>query len=190
MSEPLTLTVRFRPEGAQLAVEYSVANETGEAVYLTNHGVTYGAQGPVPDRNQAWVSFENGVVHVSQRHPRNPGDAFRQPMPHFVTPVKPGTEFRHRIVLPLPLVENLPYKPVKPTGARRLYKEAYFSVGYKHANEWFQPSESERAGHKVWVLRSTLRERPAPVGPVEVPGESFLISERVAIDLPVHETVW
>jgi hypothetical protein len=190
VSEPLVLTVRFQLESAQLVLEYTVVNESAETVYLTNHGVSYESGGPVPDRNQVWVHFEKGVVHLSQRQPKNPGDAFRQPMPHFVTPVLPGKEFRQRIALALPLAENVPYRTVKPSGALLINHSAYFSVGYKRANRWFEPVELERSGRKVWVLRSLMKGKTPPPGPVEVPVEEFLVSERFAIDIPVQETVW
>lgn len=190
VSESLVLTVRFQLEQAQLVLEYAVVNESAGTVYLTNHGVSYEPGGPVPDRNQVWVHFEAGVIHLTQRQPKNPGDAFRQPMPHFVTPLLSGKEFRQRLVLALPVVENLPYKEVRPSGAHRVYHSAYFSVGLKRANRWFEPAELERSGRKVWVLRSLLKGKTPPPGPVEVPVEEFLVSERFAIDVPVQETVW
>ena len=75
VSESLVLTVGFQLESPQLVLEYTVVNNSAETVCLTNHGVSYEPGGPVPDRNQAWVFFENGVVHVTQRHPKNPGEA-------------------------------------------------------------------------------------------------------------------
>lgn len=190
MSEPLTLNVRFQLEGARLVIEYTVANDSPEEIFLTNHGVRYEPNGPVPDRNQAWVFFESGVVHVTQRRPDRPQDGFRQPVPHFVTPVKPRGRFRQELTLPLPLVEVRPYREEKASGARRVYPSVFFSVGFERANRWFVPAEIERAGHRVWVLRSRLKEKPPPSGPVEIPEEEFLISEKVAIDLPVLETRW
>jgi len=188
MDALLTLVVTFMLQGSKLVVSYSVTNHSPQVVYLTNHASRIEpGKGAVPDRSVALVYFENGdVVHVTKRNPPAPSDRFYTPRPHYVTPLPPKDKFTESFALPLPLKEYIPYQSVKAGGKQGLAHEIYFSIGYIVKKASIEAVELQRAGEKVYLIRSTLKkEENPPDRPVEPVVENFLVSERFKMEIPL-----
>ena len=184
MSELLHMSVGFdkRPEG--LAVSYTVSNEHPETVYLTNHAVsiTRGV-GPVPDRNLAFVAFEDGTVHITKRKPKPP-QGFFTPRQHFVSEVPPHGSFTETFVVPIPIKECVPYSLVPPDSefTNHILNQVKFSLGYVVGGPHLTTVRTQVAGIEVLALAPS---EPPPGASAAPPLERFVTSELVNLSVNV-----
>jgi hypothetical protein len=184
MRDAPNLTARFEKLGSRLRIDYTVVNPGSGAVFLTNHACRMDAAGPVPDRKVAFVFVEGAVVHVTKRIPPPPR-AFHNRLPHFVVPLAAGEEFAETLEVELPIQPVVPYRRVELTGERSEATQVRLSIGYKAASPLVEAVKAERAGKRVYLLRSTLEKGKRPPRGTVLPVEQFLVTEPHEMALPV-----
>lgn len=185
MSIEIILTVAFALQPGELQVDYWVENRSSQSIYLTNHAVRMlPKQGPVPDRQYAFVWIDGTAVHIAKRKPSPPADRFFTPRPHYVTPVAAGQTYTESFNLPLPLRESIPYRESQ-SGKAGQARSVDLTIGYIPASPTIEAVALRIAGQDVYGLRpnkANIMRQGLKVGSIE---EALLRSPPQSLSIPV-----
>ena len=132
LRDKLRVTLTVKEEGAQLVVETSVSNSTGQAVHVFNVLWDYAPSGAIvgPD-SPAYACIDNGELRLARQPlPYPTGKKVLVTIEPYLTAIAPGAVLREQLSFPVPVQEyscyfhrqdDSPVEPVESSKARFAY---------------------------------------------------------------------